>query len=282
MAGQNPFRFSTKYTDDETGLLYYGYRYYNPSIGRWISRDPSGERGGVTMYAFISNCPIAAIDVWGLWGSYVHDSLTEMWAQWLDISVNTSTKIGQNDDKIDTDYDPTVVSDANWSWHFNRSSGGDSRLSHKDDEVKLAKEFCGKDGSDDPDNAAIHLGRALHPLQDWVAHGDFNNSTDLPNLNVEWYEKPYLIHNWTHGWEDVDNSTLDANGPDGRATSGIMNRGTPFKNGGQFLWTDFHGGSSRLNKTESLTKELLKDFQDHVLNHTGCKCKKAFLKQSTP
>ena len=36
MAKANPFRFSTKYQDDETDLLYYGYRYYNPSTGRWI------------------------------------------------------------------------------------------------------------------------------------------------------------------------------------------------------------------------------------------------------
>jgi RHS repeat-associated protein len=40
MAKLNPFRFSTKYEDDETDLLYYGYRYYNASTGRWLSRDP--------------------------------------------------------------------------------------------------------------------------------------------------------------------------------------------------------------------------------------------------
>jgi RHS repeat-associated protein len=40
MARANPFRFSTKYQDDETDLLYYGFRYYNPNTGRWISRDP--------------------------------------------------------------------------------------------------------------------------------------------------------------------------------------------------------------------------------------------------
>ena len=37
---------STKYTDSETGLLYYGYRYYQPESGRWSSRDPIGEVGG--------------------------------------------------------------------------------------------------------------------------------------------------------------------------------------------------------------------------------------------
>jgi RHS repeat-associated protein len=45
MAKANPFRFSTKYQDDETDLLYYGYRYYNASTGRWLSRDPIDEPG---------------------------------------------------------------------------------------------------------------------------------------------------------------------------------------------------------------------------------------------
>lgn len=45
MAKLNPFRFSTKYQDDETDFLYYGYRYYNPSTGRWPNRDLRGEPG---------------------------------------------------------------------------------------------------------------------------------------------------------------------------------------------------------------------------------------------
>ena len=42
MAAVNPFRFSNKYFDDETGLIYYNYRYYNPTMGRWLSRVVSG------------------------------------------------------------------------------------------------------------------------------------------------------------------------------------------------------------------------------------------------
>ena len=45
-SSRNPFRFSTKYTDDETDLVYYGYRYYSPALGRWMSRDPIGEVDG--------------------------------------------------------------------------------------------------------------------------------------------------------------------------------------------------------------------------------------------
>jgi RHS repeat-associated protein len=51
----NHFRFSTKYTDDEAGLMYYGFRYYQPTTGRWLSRDPIEEKGGLNLYDFVSN-----------------------------------------------------------------------------------------------------------------------------------------------------------------------------------------------------------------------------------
>ena len=58
----NPFRFSTKWFDSETGMYYYGYRYYLPRLGRWGSRDPIGERGGNNLYSFVYNAPILAVD----------------------------------------------------------------------------------------------------------------------------------------------------------------------------------------------------------------------------
>lgn len=61
----NPFRFSTKYTDDETGLLYYGYRYYSPTLAKWLNRDPLQEEGGINLYAFCLNNPITGIDALG-------------------------------------------------------------------------------------------------------------------------------------------------------------------------------------------------------------------------
>ncbi|VEB41550.1 Cell wall-associated polypeptide CWBP200 [Chromobacterium violaceum] len=39
---RNPFRFQGQYHDDESGLHYNRYRYYDPDIGRFISRDPIG------------------------------------------------------------------------------------------------------------------------------------------------------------------------------------------------------------------------------------------------
>jgi RHS repeat-associated protein len=66
-ASSNRFRFSTKYEDEETGLLLYGYRYFTPSLGRWLSRDPSEEAGGVNLYAFSGNDLINGVDYLGLW-----------------------------------------------------------------------------------------------------------------------------------------------------------------------------------------------------------------------
>jgi RHS repeat-associated protein len=82
----NPFRFSTKYTEadgalsgNETGLVYYGFRYYNPSTGRWPNRDPIEEPGAVLLrgevlvvegaldYAMNRNDPVNVIDYLGMY-----------------------------------------------------------------------------------------------------------------------------------------------------------------------------------------------------------------------
>ena len=65
-AEQNPFRFSTKYLDTETGLNYYGFRYYTPELGRFLNRDPLGESGGANLYGFVGNNPVNNWDYLGL------------------------------------------------------------------------------------------------------------------------------------------------------------------------------------------------------------------------
>ncbi|MDD4406068.1 MAG: RHS repeat-associated core domain-containing protein [Parabacteroides sp.] len=66
MAKVNPFGFSTKYTDNETDLVYYGYRYYSPALGRWMNRDPIEEKGGLNLYGFVNNDPVNRWDKLGL------------------------------------------------------------------------------------------------------------------------------------------------------------------------------------------------------------------------
>ena len=58
-------KFSTKYHDSETDLVYYGYRYLNTDTGRWISKDPYKENGGKNLYGFLLNAPSYLIDSLG-------------------------------------------------------------------------------------------------------------------------------------------------------------------------------------------------------------------------
>ncbi|MGF1529821.1 MAG: RHS repeat-associated core domain-containing protein, partial [Puniceicoccaceae bacterium] len=76
---ENRFRFSTKYQDDGTGLLYYGFRYLDPETGRWPSRDPINEAGSMlvrgvdvvfddeefNLHLYLSNDPVNLIDLLG-------------------------------------------------------------------------------------------------------------------------------------------------------------------------------------------------------------------------
>jgi RHS repeat-associated protein len=58
--------FSTKPADPDTGLLYYGYRWYDPLTGRWPSMDMIEEMGGLNLYGFVGNDGVNGIDELGL------------------------------------------------------------------------------------------------------------------------------------------------------------------------------------------------------------------------
>ena len=62
-----PTHLRTKviFTPSMQNLVYYNHRYYSPELGRWLSRDPIGERGGFNLYAMVGN---NAVNLWDLWG----------------------------------------------------------------------------------------------------------------------------------------------------------------------------------------------------------------------
>lgn len=65
-AGEFNILFSTKKRDEESGLYYYGYRYYDPVTGKWPSRDPLEENGGENLLQFNQNNGINSSDYLGL------------------------------------------------------------------------------------------------------------------------------------------------------------------------------------------------------------------------
>ena len=91
LAGQ-PYRFSSKEAIDIVNLYYYGFRYYSPNMGRWISRDPIQEYAFAinnahyaliyqdmsllnvpNNYLFTRNMPLSFIDPWGLCDTSHHE-----------------------------------------------------------------------------------------------------------------------------------------------------------------------------------------------------------------
>ena len=60
------YRFSSEYADNETGFVYYNFRYYSPKLGRWLSRDPIEEKGGLNLYVFVGNNSVSRMDKLGL------------------------------------------------------------------------------------------------------------------------------------------------------------------------------------------------------------------------
>jgi RHS repeat-associated protein len=67
---ESPFRLLGHLCDDETGLFYTRYRYFDPSTARWMSPDPLGYWGGLNLQAF-DGSPTTDVDPFGLACKYV-------------------------------------------------------------------------------------------------------------------------------------------------------------------------------------------------------------------
>jgi RHS repeat-associated protein len=60
------FLFHGEFLDSPTGYYNYGYRFYNTATGRWPSRDPIDEEGGVNLYGFVGNDSLNGLDLLGM------------------------------------------------------------------------------------------------------------------------------------------------------------------------------------------------------------------------
>jgi len=70
-----PYKFNAKELDEETGLYYYGARYYDPRTSVWISVDPLAEKyPEVGSYVYCHDNPVNMVDPDGRWDVKVHAS----------------------------------------------------------------------------------------------------------------------------------------------------------------------------------------------------------------
>jgi RHS repeat-associated protein len=82
---------------DGTGLIYYRARYYDPTIGRFISRDPAGMPDGVNRYVYVGNDPVNGTDPTGMVEANLIPfvSQAKMAWDWASNKVSRATEIAR-------------------------------------------------------------------------------------------------------------------------------------------------------------------------------------------
>ncbi|MES2308411.1 MAG: RHS repeat-associated core domain-containing protein, partial [Verrucomicrobiota bacterium] len=201
------FGFSTKYRDGETGLNYYGYRYYSAGLGRWLGRDRIGEKGGKNLYGFCKNKSINQIDVNGDWATDVHHRIVDQWLpadtyenyQWRCFKIKVSQNLKDGSDFVDGDGSTNFFnwskfaaaqSSANAYQHamtaYNQDKWQAEMLyasfvrSHVQQAMQLASQARATEHSDPKgkelmEKAVLELGKAFHSVSDSLspAHAGF-------------------------------------------------------------------------------------------------------------
>jgi RHS repeat-associated protein len=152
-------RFSTKALDQTTGLNYYGYRFYDPETGRWPSRDPIEERGGVNLNGFVGNNSISWVDCLGL----IPIDDPTIWSEIESQNSSKSIEIDAANDEFDRVFDHmfhplsrrlsrTYGNDHPWTKHMKKKPVYDRMRNHIKKELRSR---C----NDNPESIVVYSGK---------------------------------------------------------------------------------------------------------------------------
>jgi RHS repeat-associated protein len=91
----NPWRYAGKRKDDDIGLVYFGKRYYDPTISRWLTPDPAGFIDGMNLYAYVHNNPFKYNDLDGRFAIALVPLISIAFGIEMTITTATMITIGQ-------------------------------------------------------------------------------------------------------------------------------------------------------------------------------------------
>jgi RHS repeat-associated protein len=101
LAAANVYRFSSKEVHASSGMYYYGQRFYEPSLQRWLNRDPIQEEGGINLYGFVENDSVNWVDPLGLTSLIINGTAYPIHSQSdFKNAIITATQKGQLIDSL--------------------------------------------------------------------------------------------------------------------------------------------------------------------------------------
>jgi RHS repeat-associated protein len=127
-AGTNPWRWASKSLDPETGLVYFGLRYYDSATGQWLSREPLGEGESLNLYAYCHNDPINRVDVLG---AAEYDKVPTGWkvedgkpmVQYTTYLLPWHNWITGSHSVVSEGWEPATQAQRNQGWKFHYNDG---------------------------------------------------------------------------------------------------------------------------------------------------------------
>ena len=299
----NPYTFTGRRLDVLDGgnltRMHYRHRDYDTYAGRFVQQDPLGVQptgskenpfyqllqymDGLSSYKYGKANPTSASDASGLWGADIHATRTAQLALFRTfMRPRHAATVGAHDLAVDSIHSPITTDRGELGWHFDTEGitelnptwgPTDSRFIHAEEELQAGIDACLNHGPNIDDTVAAaleRLGYALHPVQDWYAHGT-------------WKPWPTFWH-W-YPWHPAgsDNPALDFDprvggipvpvpgaGP---VTDGIL-RDWDLYNGppSWWSWDWFHPGMRRIDGTVERTTLYLQRFRNGVRD-TPCFCR---------
>ncbi|MFS2100434.1 RHS repeat domain-containing protein [Variovorax sp. Varisp85] len=169
---RNPIRFQGQYFDDETGLHYNRYRYYDPVSGRFVSKDPIKLLGGLNLQLYAPS-PTEWIDPWGLASCSLYRSM-KTGADGLPLPEPTARGLGA---RIPGD----LSADEHGNVHPN--TGGISVAPHTPGNLPSHRRPASLGGTGKDEVWGINsenLGPDLRYVQDCPTHGTIQPSRTMP------------------------------------------------------------------------------------------------------
>ena len=177
---ENDLRFPGQYYDGETGLHYNFIRYYDPSTGRYVTRDPIGLAGGdVNSYRYVGNNPLKIIDPFVLWPRPAHERMIDLRFPTLDPRLADAIKRGSayaDSFKFQT---PEYAYMHAMRSYYDQPISEAQKRTEEFIELFLKMYKC-EIGRGNLEDAFFFLGMALHPVMD-------SNSPSHKGYQVAYY-----------------------------------------------------------------------------------------------